>query len=171
MAQDKLEKAKLQFINQWGILGSAWGINRTMAQIQALLMASEEALTTDQVMEGLSISRGNAHSNLKELVQWKLAYIETKAGDRKEYFRGEKDPWKLFRAISQERQRREIDPTVETLKSCIELSKEDDSQEAGVFTEQMTELLDFIKLADTALDNLVTKKQSKLFQWIIQRLA
>ncbi|MCB1210760.1 MAG: ArsR family transcriptional regulator, partial [Verrucomicrobiales bacterium] len=81
-----LDKARDEFVTQWGALGSAWGINRTMAQIHALLMTSPNPLSTDEVMEQLAASRGNAHTNLKELVNWGLVRIVTRKGERREYF-------------------------------------------------------------------------------------
>ena len=83
----KLKKAKKQFIQTWARLGAEWGINRTMAQVHALLLATEKSLTTDNVMEELKISRGNANTNLRELMNWNLIYRETVPGERKEYFR------------------------------------------------------------------------------------
>jgi DNA-binding transcriptional regulator GbsR (MarR family) len=93
---DPLTTARDEFISQWGAMGGAWGINRTMAQVHALLMTSEKALTTDDVMAELKISRGNAHQNLRELVGWGLVRNVIRKGERKEYFeqtrslRGEK---------------------------------------------------------------------------------
>ena len=83
--EEDLVMLKDKFVSQWGVMGTQWGINRTMAQIHALLMTSPEAMTTDEVMEELSISRGNAHTNLKELVNWGLLRIVTRKGERKEY--------------------------------------------------------------------------------------
>ena len=82
--EEDLVMLKDKFVSQWGVMGTQWGINRTMAQIHALLMTSPEAMTTDEVMEELSISRGNAHTNLKELVNWGLLRIVTRKGERKE---------------------------------------------------------------------------------------
>ena len=90
-----LDEVRDNFISQWGAFGSHWGINRTMAQIHALLMTGLEALSTDEVMAKLSVSRGNAHTNLKELVSWGLVRIVVKKGDRKEYFDAERDVWKI----------------------------------------------------------------------------
>ena len=112
----KLKEARDQFVSQWGVMGTQWGINRTMAQIHALLMTSPEALSTDEVMEELAISRGNAHTNLKELVNWGLLRIVTRKGERKEYFEAELDVWEIFRRIVQERKRREIDPALDLLQ-------------------------------------------------------
>src|SRR5207244_13655672 len=90
-----LQQARDQFVTQWGAIGSAWGINRTMAQIHALLIITPRALTTDEVMEELKVSRGNAHTNLRELVGWGLVRSVVRKGERKEYFEAEKDVWKM----------------------------------------------------------------------------
>src|SRR5947208_14026578 len=90
----QLAAARDEFVMQWGGIGSAWGINRTMGQIRALLIISPRALTTDEVMEELQISRGNAHTNLRELVGWTLVRSVVRKGERKEYFEAEKDVWK-----------------------------------------------------------------------------
>jgi len=118
-----LDEVRDNFISQWGAFGSHWGINRTMAQIHALLMTGLEALSTDEVMAKLSVSRGNAHTNLKELVSWGLVRIVVKKGDRKEYFDAERDVWKIFTIILRERQRREIDPALDLLRNCQEETK------------------------------------------------
>ncbi len=120
----KVEEAKLKdtrerFVEQWGVMGTQWGINRTMAQIHALLMTTPEPMSTDEVMAELAISRGNGHTNLKELVSWGLVRIVTRKGDRKEYFEAELDVWEIFRRIVQERKRHEIDPALDLLQDCL----------------------------------------------------
>jgi DNA-binding transcriptional regulator GbsR (MarR family) len=87
----ELPEAKQKFIESWGKLGSEWGINRTMAQVHALLLISPEALTTEEIMETLSISRGNANMTLRDLMGWGLIEKQHRAGERKEYFYADKD--------------------------------------------------------------------------------
>jgi DNA-binding transcriptional regulator GbsR (MarR family) len=139
--------AKNDFISQWGALGSSWGISRTMAQVHALLMISPDPISTDQCMEELQISRGNAHTNLKELVGWGLVKIVVKKGERKEFFEAEKDVWKIFTIVLRERKRREIDPALELLTGCAERSKNVKSVEGKAFHAQMIELEDFAVFA------------------------
>src|SRR5690606_15261405 len=103
---ETLKQAREEFVTQWGALGTQWGINRTMAQIHALLMTSPEPLSTDEVMEQLDVSRGNAHTKPKELVAWGLVRSVGKKGGRKEFFEAEKDVWKMFSIITRERKRR-----------------------------------------------------------------
>ena len=142
-----LDEVRDNFILQWGAFGSHWGINRTMAQIHALLMTGLEALSTDEVMAKLSVSRGNAHTNLKELVSWGLVRIVVKKGDRKEYFDAERDVWKIFTIILRERQRREIDPALDLLRNCQEETKGLEGAEAEAFRNQVKELENFVSFA------------------------
>lgn len=144
---DRLAAAREEFIGQWGVMGAQWGINRTMAQIHALLMTAPGLMSTDEVMEALQISRGNAHTNLKDLVGWGLVKIVTKKGERKEFFEAEKDVWEIFRRVARERQRREIDPALATLRTCKEATKNPVSKEARVFHKQMTDLEEFVSFA------------------------
>jgi len=110
--ESKLAQAREEFVTQWGALGSQWGINRTMAQIHALLMTAPVPLSTDDVMDQLGVSRGNAHTNLKELVAWGLVRSVMKKGERREFFEAEKDVWQIFTTVTRERKRREIEPAV-----------------------------------------------------------
>ncbi len=146
-ATEDFESAKDEFIAQWGALGSSWGISRTMAQVHALLMISPEPLSTDQCMAELQISRGNAHTNLKELVGWGLVKIVVKKGERKEFFEAEKDVWKVFTIVLRERKRREIDPALTLLQDCAERSKAVKTVEGKAFHHQMQELEQFCKFA------------------------
>jgi DNA-binding transcriptional regulator GbsR (MarR family) len=101
-ASTRLSEARDEFVAQWGSMGTQRGINRTMAQIRAFLMTVKEAISTDDVMEELDISRGNAHTNLKELVAWGFLRIVLIKGDRREYFEAEKDVLKIFTTVSRE---------------------------------------------------------------------
>ena len=143
-------ESKDAFIAQWGALGSSWGISRTMAQVHALLMVSPEPMSTDEVMEELVVSRGNAHTNLKELVGWGLIRIIVKKGQRKEFFEAEKDVWKMFTLVLKERQRREIDPALNLLQDCAEDTENETSPEGKAFHNQMKELEEFAQLASNA---------------------
>src|ERR1041385_850318 len=147
----RLKVARDEFVTQWGAIGSAWGINRTMAQIHALLILSPRALTTDEVMEELQISRGNAHTNLRELVGWGLVRSVVRKGERKEYFEAEKDVWKMFCIIIRERKRREIRPAIGVLKDCLDRAEGMKSAEATAFARQTKALCDFMEMADGVL--------------------
>lgn len=123
----KLSEAKEQFIQDWGILASSWGISRTMGQAHAFLLLSTRATSADEIMKALSISRGNCNQTVRELIQWRLVYKTTVAGDRKEYFKAEKDIWKVAQVIARERRHRELDPLTAALSryAKIEGSKAD----------------------------------------------
>lgn len=168
---EKLENAKAEFINRWGVMGTQWGINRTMAQVHALLMVTPDALSTDEVMEELEISRGNAHTSLKELVGWGLLQIKTKKGDRKEYFFAEKDVWKIFQAVTRERMRREIDPALQVLESCADETKGLKGKEAQAFNKQMKDLAEFVSLSSNMGLKAANMSQSKAMQLALKILG
>lgn len=107
-----------EFIRLWGEMGSHWGINRTMAQIHALLYASEQPLDTDEIMARLGISRGNANTNLRALVDWNLVRRSQRPGSRKDYYAAEEDVWTITTTIIEERRRREIIPVQQALARC-----------------------------------------------------
>ena len=134
----QLSEAKEKYIQTWGTLATNWGINRTMAQVHALLLAEGKPLSTDEVMEMLAISRGNANMNLRNLMDWGLVRKELMKGDRKEYFFAERDMWYLFKQLVKERKKREIEPV---LNSISELKNvEETSEEAQRFTALMEEM-------------------------------
>jgi DNA-binding transcriptional regulator GbsR (MarR family) len=166
----QLAAARDEFVTQWGAIGNAWGINRTMAQIHALLMITPRALTTDEVMEELKISRGNAHTNLRELVGWGLVRSVVRLGERKEYFEAEKEVWKMFCIIVRERKRREIRPAIQVLKECIDRADGLKSAEARGFTAQTKALCDFMELADGVLSKVVRSEQSAIVPWAMKFL-
>ncbi len=151
----KLEEAKQQFIQSWGVLGTQWGINRTMAQIHALLLVSTEPLSADEVMEGLQISRGNANMNLRDLMNWDLVQKVLKAGERKEFFTAEKDIWKVSMRIIRERRRRELDPMLQVLDSLKEIEGDKKDKDVKAFTDTIGQIQKFAGQADKALDGLI----------------
>ncbi len=160
----KLKQARDEFVAQWGAVGTQWGINRTMAQIHALLMTAPEPLTTDEVMAQLEISRGNAHSNLKELVAWGLIRVVVKKGERREFFEAEKDVWQIFIIIARERKRREIDPALGILSRCAEESRDLKTVEGKAFHQQMRQLEDFVGFASKMSDRVAGMKYGLALQ-------
>jgi len=134
----KLSEAKEKYIQTWGTFATNWGINRTMAQVHALLLASDRPLSTDDVMEGLEISRGNANMNLRGLIDWGIVKKELIKGDRKEYFVAEKDVWYLFKQITKERRKREIEPVISFLEELKNI-EDNDSEEAKEFIKLMND--------------------------------
>lgn len=160
-----LEEAKNRFVQIWGTVGVEWGINRTMAQVHGLLLASDEALTADQVMEALSISRGNANMNLRELINWGLIFRENRAGERKEYFYAEKNMWEVAQKIVSERKKRELDPMVKMLQQLqIEASALSQDKEAQAFTKILTDINSLVKKSNNLLDLVIKLDQSTFFK-------
>ena len=166
--QASLEQAREEFVSQWGALGKAWGINPTMAQIHALLMVSVEPLSTDQIMEKLQISRGNAHGNLRDLVGWGLIRSVIRPGERKELFAAEKDVWKMFCVVARERRRREIEPGLDLLRRCAERTKGLKGVEAVAFHKQIQALRDFAEVADRAMEKLSRSEQNAVIPWALK---
>ncbi len=165
-----LQEARDEFITQWGAMGTAWGVNRTMAQIHALLMVSPSALTTDEIMEELKISRGNANMNLRELCGWGLIRSVIRKGERKEYFEAEKDVWKMFCIVTRERKRREIRPAIQVLKDCIERTDGLKSTEAAVFVKQIKALSQFMETADGVFSKVAKLESSSAIPWALKFL-
>jgi DNA-binding transcriptional regulator GbsR (MarR family) len=166
----ELRAVRDRFINQWGVMGAAWGVNRTMAQIHALLMVAPEPLSTDAVMEALLISRGNANTNLRELVGWGLLRVVLRKGDRKEYFEAEKDPWKIFCIVARERQRREIEPAVVMLRECAERTATLKGTDAEAFHGMIQSLAEFVGLAAATMEKVARRERSKIVPLILKAL-
>jgi len=165
-----LQAARDEFITQWGAMGSSWGINRTMAQIHALLIAVPQPLTTDEVMEELKISRGNANMNLRELCGWGLVRSVVRKGERKEYFEAEKDIWKMFCIVVRERKRREIRPAISALKDCIDRTAGLKSNDATAFVKQIKALCEFMEMSDSVLSKVVRSESSTMVPWALKFL-
>lgn len=157
-------KLREEFVSQWGALGGQWGINATMARIHALLMTASEPVSTNEVMETLTISRGNTHANLKELLAWGLIRLVLKKGERREYFEAEKDVWKIFTIIARERKRREIEPALALLERCAEGSRDAATPEAAAFHQQMRQLEEFVSLASTMADRVASMRHGAALQ-------
>ena len=168
---DPLTAARDEFIAQWGAMGGAWGINRTMAQVHALLMTSDRALTTDEVMAELKISRGNAHQNLRELVGWGLVRSVIRKGERKEFFESEKDVWRMFCTIARERKRREVEPALRALRACEEQTRGLRGDKAAAFNRQIRALAQFLAQAESMMDRVSKSEQSTVMPLMLRLLA
>lgn len=155
----KLEQAKQQFIQTWGNFGSQWGINRSMAQVHAILLVSDHSLCTEDVMASLGISRGNANMNLRELMNWNLIYKESVIGDRREFFRAEKDMWEVAKRIVKERKRRELEPLQHHL---AELKKVEQSYESISFVATIENIERLVTRLD-GLSNTLMKADEHIF--------
>lgn len=163
----KFREAKNKFVQTWGALGSQWGINKTMAQIHALLMVSNEAVSMEDIMEELQISRGNASMNLRALMDWGIVYKEYKTGERREYFTAEKDLDELAVKIAKERSKREIKPALKVLKEVSSIEADGTAEERH-FVEQTTKLYDFVLKADNVLDKMTEYKDNWLAQILMK---
>ncbi|MBL0912390.1 MAG: MarR family transcriptional regulator [Bacteroidia bacterium] len=161
-------EARNKFIQSWGALGSQWGINKTMAQIHALLMISEQPLSMEDIMEELQISRGNASMNLRGLMDWGLVYKEFKAGERREYFSAEKNVEDMAVKIARERSKREIKPALRILKEVSGIKE--NNPEAQQFVKQTGELYAFMEKADNVLDKVTRQKDTLLSKFLMKFL-
>lgn len=150
----KFKEAKNKFVQTWGALGSQWGINKTMAQIHALLMVSNEPVSMEDIMDELQISRGNTSMNLKALMDWGIVYKEYKTGERREFFTAEKDLDELAVKIARERSKREIKPALKILKEVSTIEAKESSAEEKHFVDQTSKLYDFVLKADNMLDKM-----------------
>lgn len=113
-----------KFILHWGEMGTKWGINRTVAQVHALLFLSPRPLPADEISSTLSVARSNVSTSLRELQGWRIVRVVHVLGDRRDHFETAKDVWEIFRTVSEERKRREIDPTLRVLNECVQEVKE-----------------------------------------------
>lgn len=156
----QLPEAKQKFIETWGKLGSEWGINRTMAQVHALLLVTPDALTTEQIMEELSISRGNANMTLRDLIGWGLVEKQLRPGERKEYFYADKDIWNIARQVAKERRKRELKPVLKTLEELVQVKGDKNDPEFKTFHKSMTDINKMSKNADRMLDTMLKADES-----------
>ncbi|HMP93263.1 MAG TPA: MarR family transcriptional regulator, partial [Phnomibacter sp.] len=158
-----------QFIGAWGSFGSNWGINRTMAQIHALLLVSSQPLSADEVMQELNISRGNANMNLRELINWGLIERVVVPGERREFFTAEKDIWVVARTIIKERKKRELEPMLKFLDSISTVQKGGTEEERAAFEKTMKDIRKFGDHANQSLDNII-KADENWFVGTIMKL-
>ncbi len=156
----KLTEARQQFISSWGAFGTHWGINRTMAQIHALLLISPEPLTQDDMMEDLNVSRGNVNMNIRELISWGLVERVLLPGERKEYFTAEKDIWKVVKQIVKERKKRELEPMLQLLDKLEAVEGDRKDKQVKAFVDTVTNIRKLGKQADKTLDLMVKAEEN-----------
>lgn len=146
----RVQRALGEFVLLWGEMASSWGINRTMAQIHALLYASEAPLDTDEIMDRLQISRGNANMNLRALIEWNLVRKTHQLGSRKDFFVAEKDVWTITTTIIEARQKREIQPVQRALAEVAADLRSGDALDADerALAARVDALVDFIDVFD-----------------------
>ncbi len=143
-----LANSRRQFVDLWGQMAGHWGVNRTMAQMHALLMVSAVPMTAEQIMKELGISRGSASMNLRDLVNWGIVRRTSAPGDRRDFFTTEGDVWVVFQNIFRERKRRELDPLLNRLEACLQSAGGVPADPAGqadhaAYVQRMRELIHF----------------------------
>ncbi|AVP96634.1 ArsR family transcriptional regulator [Ahniella affigens] len=148
----KLSPMQERFILHWGEMGSRWGVNRTVAQIHALLFLSDRPLTADEICDTLNLARSNVSTSVKELGSWGLVKLVHVLGDRRDHFETPKDVWEIFRIITQERRKREIDPTLSMLRSAVLDSPMGTADQRAQV--RMKEVLEFLETGNAWLDEM-----------------
>ena len=170
-----------RFIALWGQMASSWGIPRTMAEVHALLLLAEAPLNTDDVMQRLDISRGSASMTIRSLLDWGIISRVHHRGDRKEYFEAEQDIWKLFRTILRERKKREIEPLLEELHTCRDLTaalkikgkkRKLDPETARIkaLNDKLDDMIEFVGMID-AISNRLMHSSGKGLELAAKLLA
>lgn len=167
----QLDDAKEKFIQAWGALGSSWGINRTMAQVHALLLISPESLSADEIMAALKISRGNANMNLRALIDWGLVQKEHKSGERREYFVAEKDIPQVAQQVILERRKRELKPVLRVLDDVSNVDGDMNDPHVKSFVEAVQGLHTTVNQADKFLELLVKVKGNTFFDSLIKMFS
>jgi len=162
----KLQEAKQQFIGSWGAFGTHWGINRTMAQIHALLLVNPDPLTQDDIMEELNISRGNTNMNIRELINWGLVERVILPGERKEFFSAEKDIWKVVKQIVKERKKRELEPMLQLLDKLEGVEGDKRDKHVKTFVDTVSSIKKLGKQADKTLDIMIKAEEN----WFVGNL-
>jgi len=162
---DTLSPVARKFILHWGEMGTRWGLNRTVAQIHALLYLAEKPLHAEQISDQLGLARSNVSTSLRELQNWGIVKIVHMMGDRRDHFESIHDVWELFRVIVAERKRREMDPTIHVLRECVAEATATGAADP-VTTDRLVEMKDFFELAADSYAHL-----SKLPPKSVRRLA
>jgi DNA-binding transcriptional regulator GbsR (MarR family) len=150
----KLTPVAQKFILHWGEMGTKWGINRTVAQVHALLFLSPKPIPADEIAETLAVARSNVSTSLRELQGWGIVRVVHVLGDRRDHFETFKDVWEIFRTVSEERKRREIDPTLRVLGECVQELK--NSAPADAYTrERLESMLGFLTIMTGLFDEVL----------------
>ena len=156
----QLTEGKQQFIDEWGKLSVNWGVSKTMGQIHALLLVSNQCVCSDTIMEKLDISRGNVNTNIRTLLEWGLIHKQSVDGERKEFFKAEKDIWQVFKCIIKQRKKKELEPLVSLLDN-MDMVK-GDCEDADEFCKVMKELKAFSRKADNSLNSIIESENNWL---------
>src|SRR5689334_18916671 len=149
-----LTPVEQRFILHWGEMGTRWGINRTVAQVHALLFLSPKPLHAEEIANTLAVARSNVSTSLRELQGWGILRVIHVLGDRRDHFESVKDVWEIFRIVAEERKRREIDPTLRVLQECVGERTQSGPNSAYVH-ERLEELLDFLTTTSGLFEELI----------------
>ncbi len=163
--EDKLPVTVTRFILHWGDLGGQWGVNRSVAQIHALLFLSEVPLTAERIAGQLNLARSNVSNSLKELQGWKLIHRVPMLGDRRDHYAAETDIWEIVTRIAAGRKAREVDPAEAALKACVAESKADPAVSA-VASARLAEMLEFVETMSRWHDQMLAVPKPVLMQLI-----
>ena len=138
-----LSAVQQKFVLHWGEMGARWGINRTVAQMHALLFISPKPLNAEEIANLLGVARSNVSTSIKELQNWGIMRIVHVLGDRRDFFEATKDVWEMFRVVLDERKKREIDPTIALLRECV---AESEKTKDTYTQERLSEMRDFFEV-------------------------
>lgn len=158
----ELKPVSQRFIVHWGEMGSRWGVNRTVAQIHALLYLAGRPMHAEEIQETLGVARSNVSNSLKELQSWRLVRVVHQLGDRRDHFETSTDVWELFKLIVEGRRQREIDPTIGVLRECLanpELANEDQGAQVRI-----RDTLEFIETMNTWVDEMMRLQPETLMK-------
>ncbi len=158
----KLTPVSERFILHWGEMGARWGVNRSVAQIHALLYLAERPLAADEIAETLGLARSNVSTSIKELQSWRLVRMVHALGDRRDHFETSKDVWELFRLIVEGRRQREIEPTLDVLAELLE--SEDFASESAGARQRIAETREFISLLTVWADEMLRQDPRTLMK-------
>jgi DNA-binding transcriptional regulator GbsR (MarR family) len=158
---NRLPPAVERFVLKWGDMGSAWGVNRSVSQIHALLYLAGRPLTAEDIADSLGIARSNVSNSLKELMGWALIRRVPMRGDRRDHFEAEGDIWELVTRIAIGRKAREIDPVVETLRACLSDAQSDPRVDA-LAKKRLSEMFEFTSAADRWFQQMLSLPRGKL---------
>jgi DNA-binding transcriptional regulator GbsR (MarR family) len=161
IAVESLPPAIERFILHWGEMGGQWGVNRSVAQIHALLYLSERALTAEEIAETLGMARSNASTSLRELLSWKLVRRVSMLGDRRDHYEAETDLWEMVTRIAQGRKEREIDPAAAALRACL-AEAERDPRIGATARSRLAEMERFISTINRWYDQMLSVPAAKI---------
>lgn len=140
----QLTPAIERYILHWGEMGQRWGVNRSVSQIHALLLVAGRPMTAEEIAETLTMARSNVSTSIRELMSWNLVKVVHELGDRRDHFQAMGDLWEMFLTIVEERKKREIDPTLTTLRHCVIEGREDGRTPAEALA-RMEEMMKFLE--------------------------